>query len=361
MNIERIKALQAKIEGHHIDALLINNLDNIRYLCGFNGSAGWLVVGGKETYLAVDSRYSQQARNDTRNTEISIIDIKGDLESWLPQLIFDRQLKAIGFEADNLVYSTYRRLADMFKNENAKIEFTPCQQMVESLRAIKDEEELAYITQACGLADAAFEFALSRIQPGVTESWVAWEMEKYLKESGSENIPFEIIVASGDNASMPHAKTTHKALALHEPVLLDFGARVAGYCSDFSRTVFLGKIDDTFKKVYDIVLASQLTALSTITVGITGEMADSYSRRVIDEAGYGDNFGHSLGHGIGLAVHEYPRLGPKSADILQDGMTFTVEPGIYIQGWGGVRIEDSVILKDGKAVSLTRADKLLRL
>lgn len=360
MNTQRIKSLQTKIEDHELDALLLNSTDNIKYLCGFTGTAGWLLASKKEVYLAIDFRYAQQARNETKNTGVFIVDTKGDFETWLPQIILDKQLKTIGFESDNLVYSIYHRLIDLSRNEGRKITFIPCYHMVESLRAIKDQEEIKHITKAASLVDEAYEFVLSYIHPGITESQLAWAVEKHLKEIGSENSPFDIIVASGTNSSMPHAKTTNKQIALNEPVLIDFGAKVAGYCSDFSRTIFLGRIDDTFKKVYDIVLASQLTALSNITEGITGEKADSYARTVINKANYSNNFGHSLGHGIGLSVHEYPRLGPKSNDLLSDSMTFTIEPGIYIEDWGGVRIEDSVILKNGKLISLNKANKLIQ-
>ena len=191
----------------------------------------------------------------------------------------------------------------------------------------------------------------------MTEREVAWEMEKFLREEGSEEIPFHVIVASGPNSSLPHAKPTERAIQCGEPIVIDFGARVGGYCSDLTRTLCLGSQDDTFRNNYDLVLGAQLTALATLEAGMSGEQADRLARTVIVQGGHGEAFGHGLGHGIGLAGHESPRLGPKSEDILDEKMVFTVEPGIYLSGWGGIRIEDMVVLKHGKAEVLTKANK----
>jgi Xaa-Pro aminopeptidase len=170
-------------------------------------------------------------------------------------------------------------------------------------------------------------------------------------------VPFDIIVASGHNAALPHARPSEKVISENEPIVVDLGARVNGYCSDLTRTFVIGGTDKTFSKIYDIVLGAQLTALSNIVAGMNGDQADRLARTVIEQANYGDAFGHSLGHGVGLETHEAPRLGPNSSDILIDGMVFTIEPGIYLDGWGGVRIEDTVVMENGKVKNLTRADK----
>ena len=191
----------------------------------------------------------------------------------------------------------------------------------------------------------------------MTEKETAWEIEKFLRQEGSEGIPFEIIVASGPNSALPHARPKEKILCSGEPVLVDMGARINGYCSDFSRTLCLGKADKTLQEIYNIVLKAQTAAIEGIESGMDASQADQLARSVVEQAGYGDAFGHGLGHGVGLAVHEFPTLGPRSSDSLADGMVFTIEPGIYLAGQGGVRIEDMVVLKNGKAKVLSKAKR----
>jgi Xaa-Pro aminopeptidase len=229
------------------------------------------------------------------------------------------------------------------------------------MRAVKDDEELSNIEQAAVLADAAVEEILPRMQPGVTEKELAWELESHLRRNGSEPLPFDIIVASGPNSAMPHARPTDKAILENEPVVVDLGASVGGYACDITRTVCPGGGDSNFHRIYDIVLGAQLTTIATLQAGMTGEQADKLGRTVIAEAGYEENFGHGLGHGVGLAAHEEPRLGPGSDSVISEGMVFTIEPGIYISDWGGVRIEDTVVLKNGKVQPLTKAKKIRRL
>ena len=192
----------------------------------------------------------------------------------------------------------------------------------------------------------------------MTEKKLAWEIEKFLRERGSEVMPFEIIVASGPNSALPHAKPSSRAINEGEPIVIDIGARCGGYSSNLSRTLCLGIRDDTFNRLYETVLSAQQAALTTIREGMTGDQADGLARAVIEQAGYGDAFGHALGHGIGLAPHEQPRLGPKSLDHLVDGMVFTIEPGIYLVGWGGVRIEDDVVMEGGKARVISKAGRI---
>ena len=185
------------------------------------------------------------------------------------------------------------------------------------------------------------------------EREVAWEIEKFLREKGSESMPFDIIVASGPNAALPHAKPTERFISHGEPIVIDLGARVAGYTSDLTRTFFLDSPDETFNNIYGLVLDAQLAAIDYLEVGMSGEQVDGIARKIIEQGGYKDAFGHGLGHGVGLATHEMPRLGPNSIDVLSENMVFTIEPGIYLSGWGGVRIEDMVMIEGGRAKKLS--------
>jgi Xaa-Pro aminopeptidase len=230
--------------------------------------------------------------------------------------------------------------------------------MVEALRAIKEPDELEAIQRAVALGDAAFEHVAARIEPGWTEKQIAWEIEKYARENGAQGLSFPTIVAAGPWGAMPHAQPRDEVVREGDGIVIDMGVSLDGYMSDLTRTVFVGKPDDEFRKIYDIVLAAQLTAEELVTTGMTGSDAHNIAHKVIDEAGYGDRFGHGLGHGVGMQVHEKPGVGRTSTDVLEDGMVITVEPGIYIPGWGGIRIEDMGYLKDGKYTQFTHAPKL---
>jgi Xaa-Pro aminopeptidase len=297
----------------------------------------------------------EQAKGESPYFEI--IRTKGELRDWLPGLVFDLGWHKLGFEANIISYEGYHKLSEAIKTKQINLKLVPTTGIIEQLRSIKEPEELGFITKAVELADAAFEQARDIIRPGITEKEAAWEIEKIIRQKGSEGIPFEIIVASGPNSALPHARPTEKTICSGEPVLIDIGARISGYCSDFSRTLFLGKADKTFRGIYNIVLKAQATAMKEIKSGMDASQADRLARSVIEQAGYGDAFGHGLGHGVGLAVHEFPMLGPTSFDSLADGMVFTIEPGIYLAGQGGVRIEDMVVLENGKARVLTKASK----
>ena len=207
------------------------------------------------------------------------------------------------------------------------------------------------------ITDAAFEEVSRAVRPGMTEARVAWDLERSMRERGAEGLAFDIIVGAGTNGALPHHRAGERVIQEGESIVIDMGARVGGYCSDITRTVIVGEPDEMFHKIYGIVLGAQLTAINTVQIGMTGEECDSLARDVIAESGYGDNFGHSLGHGVGLAIHENPRVSPKSTDSLDFNTVFTVEPGIYISGWGGVRIEDIVILGEDGATPLSKASK----
>ncbi|MFC1930822.1 M24 family metallopeptidase [Chloroflexota bacterium] len=352
----RLQKLRQKLTEKEVDAILISQPENRYYLSGFDGSAGFLLITPQDAILATDFRYIEQAKRQA--SDYKLFKIANDMISWLPELVTGLKLQKLGFEAGHITFTTYRQLSGLLNKIKPLPSLVPLDGLVESLRIVKEPEEIEYITRAAEISDNAFKHIESTIHPGMTEIEVAWEIESFMRENGSQAVPFEIIVASGPNAALPHARPSERQIQAAEPVLMDIGARYNGYSSDLSRTICLGTPDDTFKKVYDIVLGAQLTVLSIIKEGMSGEQADSLARTVIKEADYGDAFGHALGHGVGLVTHESPRLGPGSTDQLTSGMVFTDEPGIYLPGWGGVRIEDLVVMENGKAKAISKARKV---
>jgi len=351
----RLQKLRPKLDEKEIDAILISQPENRYYLSGFNGSAGYLIITTKQAILATDFRYIEQAR--TQAPDYELFQTTGDMKDWFPGLVSELNLKQLGFEAEHIPFALYRRLNDIMNKPQSGLKLVPIAGLVESLRAIKEPEEIDFITRAVEISDGAFEYIIDRIQVGMTEQEVAWEIEKIMREHGSQAIPFELIVASGPNAALPHARPSRRAIQSGEPIVIDIGARYEGYASDLSRTICLGTPDARFNKVYDIVLGAQLTAMALIKKDMSGGDIDMLARTVIEEAGYGKSFGHGLGHGVGLAPHELPRLGPDSADQIADGMVFTIEPGIYLNDWGGVRIEDLVVMENGTIRVLSKARK----
>jgi len=351
--IRRLQKLRTSLAEKGLDAFLLSQPENLRYLSGFTGSSGWLLVSGQNAILATDFRYLEQAKDESPDFEI--IETKQELRDWLPGLVSDLGWHKLGFEANFISCDSFHKLSEAIKTRQANLELVPTTGIVEQLRSIKEPEELGFIKKAVELVDAVFEQAKAIIRPGTTEKEAAWEIEKILRQEGSEGMPFEIIVASGPNSALPHARPTEKIIRSGEPVLIDMGARISGYCSDFSRTLLLGKADKTLQKIYNIVLKAQTTAIEGVESGMDASQADRLARSVVEQSGYGDAFGHGLGHGVGLAVHEFPTLGPSSSDSLVDGMVFTIEPGIYLAGQGGIRIEDMVVLENGKAKVLSKA------
>ena len=352
----RLQRLRHALAAKESEAILISQPENRLYLSGFDGSAGFLLITQKVAILATDFRYIEQAR--TQAPDYEILRITGDLADWFPKLGTELELRNLSFEAEHLTFARHRQLNDILDKTNPQLKLVPVDGLVESLRVIKEAEEIELINLAVELTDAAYEYVEGIIQTGMTEREVAWEIAKALHEKGSQTIPFDIIVASGPNSALPHTKPTSRAIGSGEPVIIDMGARIGGYCSDLSRTICLGRRDDTFNKVYDAVLQAQLAAVDSIKEGVTGEEIDALARTVIKEAGYGEAFGHGLGHGVGLASHELPSLAPNSSEPLVDGMIFTIEPGIYLPGWGGVRIEDVILMENGKARVLSKARRI---
>ncbi len=351
----RLQKLRGKLAENKIDAIFISQSENRRYLSGFDGSAGFLLITSEKAILATDFRYTEQAV--TQAPDYEILRITNSIADWFPGMVRDLPINRLGFEAGDITYTAHHQFRDALNKKNIPIKLVPVNGMVEALRAVKNAGEIKLIEKAVAIADAAYESVEGNIQAGMTEKQVAWEIEKSLRENGSQSLPFEIIVASGPNAALPHARPSDRTISSGEPVMIDMGAKYEGYASDLSRTICIGTPDSTFKKVYHTVLDAQQAAMAIIKEGTTGHQADLAARTVIKKAGYSEAFGHALGHGVGLAPHELPRLGPNSNEPLTDGMVFTVEPGIYLTGWGGVRIEDTVMMKNGKAVAISGARK----
>ncbi|MFC1847457.1 M24 family metallopeptidase [Chloroflexota bacterium] len=351
----RIKRLRQSLIEKDIDCIFVSQPENRYYLSGFDGSAGYLLITPQNAVLATDFRYVEQA--GIQAPDYQVFQITGNMTDWFPRLAAELNLGRLGFEAGHVAFSLYQQLSDILNKAQSQSKLVPVEGLVESLRMIKEPEEIELITKAAEISDRAFEYIKDMAHIGMTEKEVAWEIEKFMRDNGSQSLPFDVIVASGPNSALPHAKPSQRKINAGEPIVIDIGARVEGYSSDLSRTICPGTPDDTFNKVYDTVLGAQLATLAIIKEGMSGEEADSLARTVIEEAGYGEAFGHSLGHGAGLAPHEQPRLGPNSSEVLTSGMVFTIEPGIYLTGWGGVRIEDLVVMDNGEIRILSKAIK----
>jgi Xaa-Pro aminopeptidase len=368
----RLKRLREKMEEHDLAGFFVDcpvedifrlSGANRRYISGFTGSKGTALVTAGGAFIAVDFRYVEQAQSECPG--FNVFRTAGALEAWFPGLIGEAGLagKRIGFEAPDLTVAMLnglRRAIDTLP-ESDRPKLLQAPQLVTNLRAVKEPEEIEALQRAVDLGDAAFQHAAGRIEPGMTEQQVAWEIERYARENGAEFMSFPTIVAAGPNGAMPHAQPTGYAIQAGDPIVIDMGVIVGGYCSDLTRTVVCGgKGDEQFTRIYDIVLTAQLTAEELIRAGMTGDEAHMLAHNVIAEAGYGENFGHGLGHGVGLQVHEAPSLARTAKGELLDGMIITVEPGIYVPGWGGVRIEDQCVIEDGKVRSMSHAPKLGR-
>jgi Xaa-Pro aminopeptidase len=365
---DRLTRLRAKLEEHGLGGVFISAPAedtsktigaNRRYLSGFTGSMGHLLITPDVASIAVDFRYYEQTE---RESKFAMFKANGPMNTWLPEFIRQGNLggKKLGFEAQGVSYATYQALRKAIHElpEGDRPDLKPTTNLVESLRVIKEPGEIEALQAAVTLGDEAFEHVAERIEPGWTEKQVAWEIEKYVREHGGEGLSFDTIVGAGPWGALPHAQPRDHVIAKGEGVVIDMGVKLNGYVSDLTRTIFMGKADAEFRKIYDIVLGAQLTAEELVRPGMTGNEAHMLAAKVIDEAGYGDKFGHGLGHGVGLQVHEPPRVGSTSEDKLEDGMVFTIEPGIYLPGWGGVRIEDQGYLKDGRYVPMSHATKL---
>lgn len=350
MTTPRLARARALLADRGVDALLVQSAANRAYLTGFTGSAGVAVVTEREALLLVDFRYTEQASAEAPTFEV----IKADRQviETLTDVVRGRALGRVGFESEVVTVKQHREYGDRL----APAEFVPIEGL-DRLRWVKDADELARIEQAVAIADGAFAHVLPLLQPGAVERDIALELDFFMRRAGAEREAFPTIVASGPRSALPHGRAADRRLQRGDFVTLDFGAQFRSYVSDCTRTVVLGEASPRHHEVYATVLAAQQAALDGITPGLTGRDADGIARTIIAEAGYGEAFGHGLGHGVGLLVHEGPTLSPREEAVLAPGMLVTVEPGIYLPGWGGVRIEDLVLITDGGCRSLTRAPK----
>ncbi len=351
---DRIARLRARFADQDIDSFLVTSAENRAYLSGFRGTAGYLWITPQDALLATDSRYTEQA--GAQAPDYTVVRITAGLD-WIEEAVASSGARRVGFEDADMSVSLFSAIKERLAKRDPAPSLVPTGSMATQLRAVKEPAELAVIQRAIDLADGAMETVGARLRPGMTERDVAWAMERTMRELGADGLSFETIVASGPNGAKAHHHPTDRKLELGDGVVVDMGALYDGYCSDITRTFVLGKASTKFRKVYDTVLAAQETAAATARAGMTGGEIDGLARAVIEEAGYGDSFGHSLGHGIGIAVHELPGVGPKSEGPVEDGMVFSIEPGIYLTGWGGVRIEDLVLMENGKPRVLTHAHK----
>jgi Xaa-Pro aminopeptidase len=334
---------------------LVSQPDNIFYLAGCDGLEGYLLITEDQTLIVTDFRYVEQA--ERQSPHCGIFQIKGKMADWFPILFSSFNVQHLGFESGHLSFSSHGQITQIMQSARLSTTLVPIDGLVETVRMVKDPEEVRFIENAARITGAALRHAEEVLTAGMTERMLAWEIEKYMRENGSQPVPFELIVAAGPNAALPHARPSDRPIQAGETVVVDIGSKQNSYCSDMTRTFCVGKPDDTFKKVYQTVLSAQQNAISRLKAGMTGEEADTLARDVIAKAGYGEAFGHSLGHGIGLVTHESPRVAPASTDILSEGTVFTIEPGIYIKGWGGVRIEDDVTIQNGELKVISSAPK----
>jgi len=361
---KRVERLRKSLAENNIDSLLVLVEENRRYLSGFTGedtrfdeTAGALFITDKRLILATDSRNDLQAAREA--PLYKIICYKKGLVKELPNIINTLQTKRLGFESIRMSYMQYNKICGQLSSSDIDVELVEADNIMECLRAVKEQSELEEIKKALFIAESVFiNFAENTIKPGMTEKEAAWILEKNLREAGADSLSFPIIVASGPNSALPHAIPGNRNFHKGEPILFDWGARLNGYCSDISRTLVIGSPDDKFKKIFNTVLDAQLKAIDAIKPGISSKDVDEIARNHIDSMGFKDNFGHGLGHGIGLAVHEPPGISSLKDTLLEKQMVFTVEPGIYIPGWGGIRLENMVVVRKDGAEVLNSHDPL---
>ena len=347
----RISYLRDEISKSNIDTVLITDKENIRYYSGFTGTFAFLIINLDKSIIITDSRYTIRAGEECPDYEVYQLK-SGD--NWINNISSSLKSKKIGFEGNNI---TFNMLEQLKIKINKQVEWKDFSTAITLGRIIKSDSEIKLIKDAINISDTAFNKVEKQIKPGITEKEISWEIEKHMRGLGAESPSFDTIVASGSNGSKPHHSPTDKKIKEGEGIVIDMGAKYQGYCSDLTRTIFLGEPDNQFKEIYSTVLRSQMIAIETVKPNMTGEDIDSIAREIINNEGYGDNFGHSLGHGVGIEVHEGPGVGPNSKNIIKSGMIYTIEPGIYIEGWGGVRIEDMVLMTDTGNTLLSNANK----
>ena len=339
-NASRRSRLVDRLSELEVDAFFVTRLPNVRYLTGFTGSNGQLILSKDGATFLTDGRYTEQAGHEV--PDIALNQYSADLATAFGKACAALGVKRVAFEAAGLTYRVYETLAA------TGIDLASTMDVVERLRWVKDPEELRKLEAAQAVADDAFDVVIGKLAEAMTEREVAFELDMTMRRSGAEAVSFETIVAFGENAAEPHHSPTDRPLTRGDMVKIDFGSVVEGFHSDTTRTVAFGEPDPRLREIHDIVLRAQQAGIDAVLPGVMGGAADEAARAVIRDAGYGENYSHSLGHGVGLEVHEGPYLRAAGTDVLPQGTVVTVEPGIYVGGLGGVRIEDMVeVTSDG--------------
>ncbi|MGE5702212.1 MAG: M24 family metallopeptidase [Clostridia bacterium] len=350
---QRLLKLRESFSGLQVEGFLTDSAANRRYLSGFTGSTGTVLVSEKDAKFITDFRYVDQAKEQCAGFEV--VNNQRSMITAIAEQVKAMGIKRLGFEKKAVSYGTFQDWSAALEG----VELVPTVGIVEELRMFKDENEISTIRTAACIADDAFTHILPFIKPGAREIDIALEMEFYMRKQGATAAAFDIIVASGVRGALPHGVASMKIIEAGDMVTLDFGALYKGYCSDITRTVSVGEPNPKLKEIYDIVLKAQLNGVENIRAGMTGKEADALTRDIIAAAGYGDAYGHSAGHSFGLEVHESPSLSTVSESILEPGMMVTVEPGIYVSGLGGVRIEDDVLITENGCEIITKSTKEL--
>ncbi len=357
----RLAALRSAIAASQLDALLVSSLPNIRYLSGFSGSSALLVVTATDALLLTDFRYSIQANVEAGGVARVVIEPTSLWSRLWAELPAMRDVESIAFESAHISHADFQRLVEPPQG-GARWQWRPAVSLVESLRERKDDGEIAHIREAARIAEQALGNTITQVKAGMTELAVCGVLEGELRACGSRSHPFETIIASGERAALPHARSSDRVVGSGDILLIDFGAESGGYCSDITRTFVVGKATAEQREIHDVVRESNATASGAIRAGMRGKDADALARGYIERRGWGEAFGHSLGHGIGLEVHEGPRLSKLNDNPLPVGAVVTIEPGIYRPGWGGVRIEDDVLLTaEGREVLTSFPRELIEL
>ncbi|MBI5188126.1 MAG: aminopeptidase P family protein [Nitrospirae bacterium] len=352
-HLSLITKIRDVLANKGIDGFLVTDITNVRYMTGFTGSSGFLMINEKRNIFFTDFRYKEQAEKEIAGWEISIE--KGERQKTVINTARTFNINRLGVEA-SITYEFYKKLT------RKGIRLKPVKSLVEEMRKIKDEHEMTLIKKAITRAESAFRDIKPYIKAGIKEKEIALRLEEALKKRGCKTIPFDIIVAAGRNSSMPHAKVTERKLKAGDLVVIDWGGEAGGYFSDITRTFLIkgGNIDRKCE-IYSTVLKANMKAIASIRDGIKSKRLDSIVRDFIKKAGYGEYFGHGTGHGIGLSVHEAPHISWTGSEVIRSGMVFTIEPGIYITGLGGVRIEDIVMVKPDCPIILTSLPKELEI
>ena len=356
----RLASLRAKIAGQGLDALLVTQPQNQLYISGFSGDSDYLdatlLISADQAWISTDSRYYEDVKQ--RAKDFRLFEAGNDKTLVFGEFAAAVKPHVVGYEVTHITVATLKDWTRAARKAGFKLK--PVGGLVEDLRMVKDADELATIKRAAALTDDAFAHFTAVVKLGMTEKEGAWVIEEYMRKHGAEKIGFDLIVAAGPNGALPHAIPGDRKFQRGEPIVVDIGARIDHYHSDMTRTICLGQpADDQFKKVYETVLKAQRAAEKKIKAGVKGKRADGFARSVIEKANaeWGKSFGHGLGHGVGLAVHEGPRASKLSKDVYKPNMTLTIEPGIYLPGWGGVRIEDLVVIQEDGVEVLSKAIK----